>query len=499
MITNKFSNLKKVNFKFNFFKGKGNGFKNSDTSSNSSILIIVKNVFWFVLGVVLGFFFFVSFLFIAYQKMHSELVYAGVYVDGHNFSEKKKIEVRNFFKNKNQEFDKFKIEFKGSTLSATISASQIDFGYDEELLSEQAFSIGRSDDQLANIGVIVQAYFDNIYLPRSFRHDVDKLDELLKPIQEEMRKEPENALFNFENGRVTAFTLAKDGQEMDIKRLKDEVYKILISSVDEGELRKNIKIDVPVKVVNPEITNENVNNLGINELIGEGTSLFAHSIENRIYNINLASRRLNGILVEPGGIFSVNKMLGDISTETGYKQAYVIENGRTVLGDGGGVCQVSTTLFRAALNAGLPIVERNPHAYRVYYYEQDSGPGIDAAVYSPTVDLKFKNDTGHHILVQSYVDNVNQKLTFDIYGTSDGRLTTINDPVILSQSPAPEPLYQDDPELPKGEVKQVDFAASGANVYFTRVVKRNGEVILDDKFTSNYRPWQAIYLRGTKE
>ena len=169
------------------------------------------------------------------------------------------------------------------------------------------------------------------------------------------------------------------------------------------------------------------------------------------------------------------------------------------MGDGGGVCQVSTTLFRAALAAGLPITERHQHAYRVGYYEEDSGPGIDAAVYSPSVDLKFKNDTGGHILIQSYVDRVNMRITFQLYGTKDGREVNISTPVILSQSPAPEPLYQDDPNLPKGEIKQVDFAAAGANVYFTRSVKKDGKITISDKFVSNYRPWQAVFLRGTKE
>jgi vancomycin resistance protein YoaR len=208
---------------------------------------------------------------------------------------------------------------------------------------------------------------------------------------------------------------------------------------------------------------------------------------------------LNGILIKPGEEFSFDKAVGDVSSLTGYKQAYVIQNGRTVLGDGGGVCQVSTTFFRAILDAGYPITERNPHAYRVHYYEEDSGPGIDAAIYTPTVDLKFKNDSGHYLLVQSYIDTEEMRLTFELYGTKDGREVTIGKPVILSQSPAPEPLYQDDPTLPKGQIKQVDFAAPGAKVYFTREVKKNGEVIISDKFTSNYRPWQAVYLRGTKE
>jgi vancomycin resistance protein YoaR len=323
------------------------------------------------------------------------------------------------------------------------------------------------------------------------------MNRYISSLQKKTDVEPVNALFSFENNKVSAFTLAKDGQAVDVEKLKEQVYQELKNSTRNG--RGRISITVPIKVVKPAITNENVNNLGIQELIGEGTSRFAGSIENRLFNIQLAANRLNGILIAPDEVFSFNKALGDVSKLTGYKQAYVIENGRTVLGDGGGVCQVSTTLFRAALAAGLPIVERSPHAYRVSYYEQDSGPGIDAAVYIPSVDLKFKNDTGKHILIQTYYDSANKQLTFDLYGASDGREVSIGEPVILSQSPAPEPRYQDDPELPKDQVKQVDFAAPGANVYFTRTVKKGREVVINDKFTSNYRPWQAVFLKGTKE
>jgi len=218
-----------------------------------------------------------------------------------------------------------------------------------------------------------------------------------------------------------------------------------------------------------------------------------------MHNVALAAARLNGILVKPGEEFSFVKYLGDVSKYTGYKEAYVIQSGKTVLGDGGGVCQVSSTLFRALLDSGLPITERHAHAYRVGYYEQYSPPGLDATVYVPTVDLKFKNDTGSHILIQSYVDPTEVSLTFILYGKKDGREVTLSTPVVTGVAPAPEPLYQDDPTLPKGVEKQIDYAASGATVVFNRIVKKNGEVIINEKYTSRYTPWRAVFLRGTKE
>jgi len=117
-------------------------------------------------------------------------------------------------------------------------------------------------------------------------------------------------------------------------------------------------------------------------------------------------------------------------------------NGKTVLGDGGGRLPVSTTLFRALLDAGLLITERHAHAYEVSYYSLDSPPGMDATVFGPAVDLKFKNDTGHYILIQSNADLDNYALTFELYGTKDGRTVSIMKPVISNMVAPPPDLYQ---------------------------------------------------------
>lgn len=457
-----------------------------------------KVSFWFLSGAFLGFFFFTSFLYIYYKQSHTNLVYEGVMVNGIDFGGKTKEDIRLYFATKNDTLRKTKLILTAPEGTATVSAKQLGFGYDENLLAQQAFSVGRSGNTVANMSLMLQAYIDGVNLPPAYHYTDDQLKKVVEPINKKIEVKPVDALFNFQNGKVVTFRLPKEGRAMDIDKLKQEVYANMLA-VALSDSPHTITIHIPTTIIKPNTTTAEGSDLGITELIADGTSLFQGSIENRVFNISLAASRLNGVLVPPGHTFSFVKTLGDISTNTGYKQAYVIENGKTVLGDGGGICQVSTTLFRAALSAGLPIVERNPHAYRVGYYEQDSGPGIDAAVYYPSVDMKFKNDTGHHILIQSYVDLAQSRITFELYGTKDNREVSITKPVVTSETPAPEPLYQDDPTLPKGEVKQVDFAAAGANVYFTRTVTKDGEKTLSDKFVSNYRPWQAIYMRGTKE
>ena len=201
----------------------------------------------------------------------------------------------------------------------------------------------------------------------SYTFSDTKLQEILSPLILNIDKKPIDALFNFENGRVTAFKPSENGRAVDFEELKNDL-KLKSSSVLSLRRTQAVTFKVPVKILEPKISTEKVNNLGIKELIGSGTSLFQHSIPGRIFNVTLAAARLNGILVAPGQVFSFNDALGDVSAFTGYKQAYIIKDGKTVLGDGGGVCQVSTTLFRAILNSGLPVVERTAHAYRVGYY-----------------------------------------------------------------------------------------------------------------------------------
>ncbi|MEK7534062.1 MAG: VanW family protein [Patescibacteria group bacterium] len=462
------------------------------------ILSATKILFWFAIGAIFGLFLFVSFAFIIFQKINTNVVYPGVIIGGMDLGRKTPSQINEMFAKKNENIGKTDFVFVSDIGVATVSAAQIGYGFDQELITKQAMSIGRSKNVFSDISLIVTAYLNGIYLQEAHHYSEAKLLTALKPIVEKLHVDPIDAIFAYKNGKVTTFKQSLDGQEADLEAIKNKLEsnfaKVMLLDKPQA-----IVINIPIKVLKPNITTEKVNNLGIKELIGEGVSFFQHSIPSRIYNVTLAAIRLNGVLIAPDAVFSFNKALGDISAFTGYKQAYIIQNGKTVLGDGGGVCQVSTTLFRAILNAGLPIIERHAHAYRVSYYEQNSPPGFDATIYSPSVDLRFKNDTGKYILVQTSIDLDTQKLTFSLFGTSDGREVVISEPVVANLTPPLPDTYQDDSSLPKGAIKQVDFAAEGAKVTFTRQVTKDGNTILSDKFVSNFQPWRAVYLRGTKE
>lgn len=322
--------------------------------------------------------------------------------------------------------------------------------------------------------------------------DKKKVEEYVKTLSLKINRPVKEPLFSFDGKKVTQFQPPQEGRKLDEEKTANLISKRVINL---AENTNTDPINLPVAII--PVKNKLTNELGIKELIAEGSSRFSGSIPNRIFNIGLAASRINGVLVPPGSIFSFNETVGDISAASGYKQAYIIKEGRTVLDDGGGVCQVSTTLFRAALNSGLPVVARTAHAYRVGYYEQNSPPGLDATVFSPSVDFKFKNDTSQHLLIQAYT--YGEALYVDLYGTNDGRVSQISTPIISNQTPPPPDLKQDDPTLPKGTVKQVDWPAWGARVVFGRTVKKGSETLINETYTSSFRPWQAVYLVGTKE
>lgn len=452
----------------------------------------------FVIGLFLGLILLAISYYWRFEKTFDNRLYPGITINNIDLGGKSKEEVGGYFQKKNSLFNNTRVEFAlEDKILATVSAEELKIGFDEKLISHQAYLLGRGPYFFSNLLLKTKAYLYGIELPIAIDLNKTKAEDALLKLSQQTDVPAKNALFTFSGGKVVAFNTSSEGKKLNRQKTLDNLY--LVIKTKQNSPGNLLKVDVQIDKVSPKVTTEQANNLGIKELIGAGTSTFFHSIPNRVYNVGLAASRLNGILIPPDGIFSFNENLGDINSFTGYKQAYIIQNGKTILGDGGGVCQVSTTFFRAALNSGLPILERWAHAYRVGYYEQDQPPGLDATIFSPTNDLKIKNDTPGYILIQTAFDPENYRLTVYFYGQKDNRIALVSKPIISNQTPAPPDAFQDDPNLPKGQVRQVDFAAPGAKSVFSYEVKKNGLTIFNKTFVSNYRPWQAIFLRGTKE
>lgn len=423
-------------------------------------------------------------------------IYPHVWVNNLDFGAKPKKDVEDYFLRLNRKFGPatFTLLYQNQPI-ATFSGTQLNLGYDAKGAADRAYLIGRTDHATSRLyqKLATLLGWQNFKFSLGLNYDKSLLREFINESKDKYDKPAKNALFKFENGRVLSFREEEKGQEIEDEVILADFDK-LVSEIEQKIVDK--KLNLSVKIIEPEVTLANSNEFGIEELIAEGKSDYSHSIPERIHNIVLASSKFNGVLIPKGEVFSFNDTIGDISSLTGYQPAYIIKSGKTVLGDGGGVCQVSTTLFRAALNAGLPIIERTAHAYRVGYYENDSKPGFDATVFAPFPDLKIQNDTPGSILVQTEVDEQNNLLYFRFYGRKDNRKVEISPVTVYGVVPPLPEIRQDDPTLKKGVVKQVDFPAWGAKAVFDYKVTNDNKTTFEKKFLSVYRPWQAVYLVG---
>jgi len=317
----------------------------------------------------------------------------------------------------------------------------------------------------------------------------------LSQYADEIYRLPVNARFYFDDDTKQLVLVAPhiNGRELDI----DATMEHFMAQVD----TPNRSVPLIVKDIEPLVNaNATAEELGITELISEKVTWFYGSSDERKHNIARAAANFYGIVIAPYEEFSFNKYLGSISEADGYTEGLIIVGGQTIKGVGGGVCQVSTTMYQTAFWAGFPIVSRLEHGYWLSYYNDGEGPGMDATIYSPIVDLKFINNTPYHLLIENYYSAENEALTFKFYSTSMGRTIEKEGPVFENVTEVPgtdQDRWEYDPDLPEGTVQQIDWATEGADVYVTRIVKNaDGEVIEERTFASHYIPYPNTYHYG---
>jgi vancomycin resistance protein YoaR len=314
----------------------------------------------------------------------------------------------------------------------------------------------------------------------------------LEPYNATLRRNPVNARYYFDDftRELVLVEPHVNGRALDIDATVEAISR---QAVLPNRSLALIFQDV-VPVVHAGAT---AADLGITELVSESTTWFFGSTDERKHNISRSASNFYGIVIAPGQEFSFNHFLGEISEEQGYETGLIIVGGRTIEGVGGGVCQVSTTIFQAAFWAGFPIVERWAHGYQVPYYNDGEGTGMDATVYSPVVDFRFINDTPYYLLIENYYNEANSSLTFKMYSTSLGREVIKEGPFIENVVPPRPDLWEYNEELEPGETEQVDWAVEGADVTVGRTVRNSfGDLLRQDTFISHYIPWQNIYEYG---
>jgi len=333
--------------------------------------------------------------------------------------------------------------------------------------------------------------------------DYKKLDSYLsETVAAGIDNPAQNSRFEIRKGKLEEIVPGKEGSVVDTaKALKEAVKIIALLKSDHKDLATAsdlgydpetgaFNIDIQVIVGKPRVTKETIIQYKITDLVGSSKTSFKGSTADRIKNITVGASKLNGLLIAPGEEFSTVDSIGSVSAEQGYTKEYVIKDNKSVKEYGGGLCQIATTLFRATLNAGLPITERANHRYVVGYY----GAGLDATIYGPHPDLRFVNDTEQYLLLQSRVKGTD--LIFEFYGKKDGRKAETSEPILTDRIPAPVTKYITTNDLPIGEFKCSETPRSGvtADVDY-HVTLATGEERVQH-FHSVYQPWQKVCLMG---
>lgn len=362
---------------------------------------------------------------------------------------------------------------------------EIGAGYHVEDAVKVAYDTGRTGSAEENLKIGKTLLKSGMDIEVPYTYDEKLMDAKLAEIAEEFDREAEDSKVARENGKFV-ITEEKDGLVMDKVKTLAAVAAVM-------ETRMSGEALIAAEVTKAEVTAED--NEGITDLIGTFYTTYNYSDPNRNNNLAVGCKNIDGTILAPGELFSVNVGLGSQTAAGGYKMAGVYNNGKTELGMAGGVCQVSTTLYNAALMAELEIVERHPHSMTVGYVPL----GRDAAVAGNYKDMKFRNNTEYPIMIEAYA--ANGKLVMNIYGhevhNADRKVSF--DTVYEATIPKPAEKVTEDPERPKGEREVTSKGRTGCKVSVYKTVTEGGKTTREWFSSSSYRAVADEVTVGTKK
>ncbi|MBU2566443.1 VanW family protein [Patescibacteria group bacterium] len=315
--------------------------------------------------------------------------------------------------------------------------------------------------------------------------DHDLFASSIHMLAKDIEVESKSGSMEVKDGEIVSFTAGTMGKSINTEKTLEAVL---------NSWPPSSTFPLVVEEEHGQITGDALEEFGIKELLGVGRSNFRGSPYNRTQNIKKAvNDHVNGTLLAPGETFSMLQSLGEIDGAHGWLPELVIKGNKTLPEYGGGLCQIGTTMFRGAVDTGLPVTERRNHSYRVSYYEP---AGTDATIYDPAPDFKFVNDTEKYIYINAYI--VGTEITFEFWGTDDGRQVEYTSPVIYNITAPPPTKLVETTDLAPGKKKCTESAHSGADAYFeSSVIYADGRT-REETFHSHYRPWQAVCLIGVE-
>jgi vancomycin resistance protein YoaR len=321
--------------------------------------------------------------------------------------------------------------------------------------------------------------------------DEQKIQAYIQELDALISRPPSEGQYTYDPLKQTVKVLkpATVGYSLDKASALELLRTLCLSEKREGLL--------PLRSISPSVRLADLQAMLPLSLLGEGQTQFRGSTAERLQNIRRAAEQFRGVVVPPKATFSFLAELGPVTIANGYSESWIIYGNQTILGPGGGVCQVATTLFRAAFYGGFPIIERTPHSYRISRYEPPIG--LDAAVFSPRTDFKFTNDQDTPIIITNEINESTGIISFRIYGKANNRTVHIENNETSQEIKAGDPIFEVDPKLAPGDKVLVEDSHDGIDAVLTRVIEIDGKVVASEQFYSRYVPWPARYRVGPSQ
>lgn len=444
-------------------KGNGKLVKNKGLKLFAAMLLIVM----IPLGILTA-----SFL----NTASKDKIFDNVYINGTSVSGMSKSEAETMLKN-DETYGNIDIRYNGNSNVYKLK----DLGCESEVTEavESAYNVGRTGQKLNDFW----DYIDTKYLKEEKHFDVKNIvpqdieEKIYNDIKSGIEKEPKDASISV-SGSI-AVIRGENGVKIDREKFKADIYGAI-------KPKTNIVVEVPVKSVEPKVKSEDLNK--VNGVIGSYKTTFSSHVEGRNENIRVAAEYMNNTLLMPGEVFSYNEKTKLKTAKNGYKNATVIVNGEIEEGLGGGVCQVSSTLYNSVLYAGLEVVQRRPHSIPSNYVAY----GRDAAVSDNSIDFKFKNNYDFPIFIKTYTGS--SSVTVTIYGDT-AKVPNIDITSSVVSKKVREVKYVDDETLPKGEEKVKTKGRDEVRSETYVIVNGEKRLVSKDKYPSQTK----VILVGTKE
>lgn len=373
--------------------------------------------------------------------------------------------------------DKENLVIADAGKSYTIKLPEIEAIYDYLSSADDALSCFYKGNYISQLITVLQLQGKPVDMALKISFSKEKVEEKVVNIQKEWETPFVDAAVTLSEGKVTIIP-EKEGYQLDFEKTLERTF----SALSEG----NLNVAAVGRFIKPNITSDDL--AGINSMLAEYSTTFDASAVNRSHNIALASETLNGCLLKPGEIFSLNKRLGPRLATTGYLQAPVFVGNYLALDVGGGICQVATTLYNAAILADLPVIERHPHPLPVSY----AAPGLDATIAGDYLDLKFVNNTDAPVYISSLVEN--DTITINIYGVEkddDSNIRITSEKHVID----PEVVIIEDYSMPEGAIEEISSGSPGYELRVYKEVLKNDEVVSKELISSDYSASEDRVIR----